>query len=167
MSAQPPPLPAGPTPAPPGGAPPRGWWQRHWKWALPVAIVAAIALVALAIAALLFGVRSTLVGSDVYQDAVARARANHDIIALIGEPMAEGFMPTGSINTSTTGGGSGEAELTITLTGPDGDGTLVVEAERKRGQWRYASLVFLDASGRGPVTLVDADAGIGAPAIAP
>ncbi|WP_052773056.1 cytochrome c oxidase assembly factor Coa1 family protein [Luteimonas sp. FCS-9] len=164
MSATPPPLPAGPT-VPHAAPPPRGWWQRNWKWALPVAIVSALALAAAAFAALLFGIRGSLIGSDVYQDAVARARAHPEMVALIGEPMTEGFMPMGSVSSSTTGGGSGEADLMVTLTGPDGSGTLFVEAGRARGQWRYASLFFVEESGAGMVTLVDDDTGIGAPAI--
>ena len=167
MSAMPPPLPPSSNPPHTMPTPSRGWWQRHWKWALPVAIVTAIALAALAIAALLFGVRSTLVGSDVYQDAVARARADREIIALIGEPMTEGFLPAGSINTSTLGGGTGEAGLIVTLTGPKGEGTLYVEAKRKRGQWRYGSLFFIKATDDGMVTLVDQATGVGEPAIAP
>ncbi|MEN4902687.1 cytochrome c oxidase assembly factor Coa1 family protein [Luteimonas sp. TWI1416] len=132
-----------------------------------MAIVTAIALAALAITALLFGVRSALVDSDVYQDALARARADREIIALIGEPMTESFMPAGNINTSTLGGGSGEASLMVTLTGPKGEGTLYVEAKRKRGQWRYGSLFFIKATDDGRVTLVDPATGLGEPAIAP
>ena len=127
--------------------PPRGWWQRNWKWAVPVLVLTLIALVVAFFAAILFAVRGSMMHSDVYTDAVARARANPELVALLGEPLEPGFMPSGSVSSTSEGGGSGKADLAISLEGPRGGGQLVASAERRLGNWIYESLVFMPEGG--------------------
>ena len=127
------------SPAPP----PRNWWQRNWKWCLPLLVLMLVALVCSFIAAILFTVRGAMMGTDVYTDALSRARSHPAVSASLGEPVTPGFMPTGSINTSSSEGGSGTADLTINLEGPRGKGRVIIAAERRRGSWEYQRLLFL------------------------
>lgn len=140
MSSMPPPLPPEPVAS---HAAPRGWWQRNWKWAAPLMVITAFALLAGAVGALVLGVRGSLLASDVYADAVARARHHPEVAAALGDPISEGFMPSGSISKRTTGGGSGEAELMIELSGPNGSGMVNADAHRVHGRWVYRRLVFI------------------------
>jgi len=123
--------------------PPRGWWKRNWKWALPVTVLTFIALVVTLIVIVLFAIRGSMMRSDVYADALARARAHPDLVETIGTPITPGFMPMGSISTSSENGGSGRADLMIPVTGPDGTGYLAAMAERRMGTWTWESLLFV------------------------
>lgn len=144
MSTRPPPLPPH---IPPAAAAPRGWWQRHWKWALPVVVVGVFAILVACAAGLLFALRGTMMGSDVYRDAMARAVAHPELVAALGEPVEAGFMPMGSISRSSEDGGSGRADLVIGLSGPRGEGHLVATADRRLGAWTWESLVFVPEGG--------------------
>ena len=140
MSTIPPPLPPRPAPMPP---PPRGWWKRNWKWALPVTVLTFVALVVTFVAIVLFAIRGSMMRSDVYADAMARARAHPEVVAAIGAPITPGFMPMGSISTSSEDGGSGRADLMIPIEGPRGTGHLAAMAERRLGTWTWESLLFV------------------------
>jgi len=114
-----------------------GWMQRNWKWAVPVMAVCAAAIVAALVAALLFGVRSMMQGSEPYRVALREARLEPKLVKRLGKPIEPGFMPMGSINTS---GDGGAASLQIPLSGPRASATLLVQARREAGQWRYHTL---------------------------
>lgn len=134
----PPPLPdvvwppSAPPPAPQG----RGWWQRHWKWAVPL-----LSLVCLSIfAALIYGfvmiVGAAMRDNDAYRIAMAQAAADPQLAEAIGTPIEhDGFM-TGSISSGT----ASRAELQIPVSGPRGEATVFVEAESRQGVWAFEVL---------------------------
>jgi len=144
MSAVPPPLPPRPAPATP---PPRGWWQRHWKWALPALVLTCVSVIVALVATVLFAIRSSMMTSDVYRDAMRRATTHPELVASLGAPVEAGFMPMGSIRTSSEDGGAGRADLVIFVGGPAGKGQLVAAADRRLGAWTYESLIFVPESG--------------------
>ncbi|MCR6625938.1 cytochrome c oxidase assembly factor Coa1 family protein [Pseudoxanthomonas japonensis] len=113
------------------------WWQRNWKWFVPVLAALFFALLIACIigfAALIFGIlRST----PPYPQAVARAQADPAVIAALGEPVHTGWFVQGK---TSTNGASGEAELAIPLIGSRAEGTLYVVAEKRAGEWRYETL---------------------------
>ena len=114
-----------------------GWWQRNWKWCVPVLAAVLLTLfVALALGgvALLLG---AIKSSVAYQQALTRAQSDPAVIAALGEPIRAGWFVQGNISTS---GASGEADLAIPLDGPRADGTLYVVAEKRAGEWRYETL---------------------------
>jgi hypothetical protein len=113
------------------------WWSRNWKWFVPLGC-AGMAVVGTAVVALLFtAVMGVMKSSDVYKEALARARADAVVINELGQPIEPGWMISGSINTS---GPSGEASLSIPLSGPRKRGTLFVEARRSAGVWTFTRL---------------------------
>lgn len=134
MSTISPPLPLRPAPAPVRR---RGWWQRNWKWVLALVVLGAILGV---ICVAVFSVRAILHNSDVYADAVARARVEPQVVAVLGEPVDPGFLPLGNISVST--GGGGRADLRTPLRGGHSEGRLLAVAERRDGRWRYEMLTF-------------------------
>ena len=114
------------------------WWDRNWKWFVPVAVLSGIALLAgfvFAIVSLVFGV---IKSSDAYQEALARARASPAVISALGSPIKEGFYVTGNINVS---GPSGDAKLAIPVSGPKDEGTIYLEARKSADLWSYSVLV--------------------------
>lgn len=76
--------------------------------------------------------------SDVYREALARAKASPGVVRSLGEPLREGLFVSGSIQVT---GPSGNAELAIPLSGPRGKGTIYLEARKSAGRWNYSRLL--------------------------
>jgi Cytochrome oxidase complex assembly protein 1 len=93
-----------------------------------VAFVGSVALI----------VFSAVKSTDVYKDALARAKAHPSVIEALGSPINEGFVVSGNTNVN---GASGEANLSIPISGPKGKGTIYVAANKSLGRWTYSGLV--------------------------
>jgi hypothetical protein len=76
--------------------------------------------------------------TDVYKDAVARAKANPAVIAALGSPIKEGMFLSGNANVN---GASGESNLAIPISGTHGKGTIYLIAKKSLGRWNYSELV--------------------------
>ena len=81
---------------------------------------------------------SAMKSTDVYKDALARAKADSAVIEALGSPITEGFLVSGNTNVN---GASGEANLSIPVSGPIGKGTIYVAAKKSLGQWNYSGLI--------------------------
>ncbi len=113
------------------------WWQRNWKWFVPVCL-GSVVLFAGFIVLILTIVFGMMKSSDAYKDALAMARANPYVQDALGSPIEEGLLVAGNINIS---GSSGYADLAIPVSGPDGSGTIYVVASKSAGQWTFLKLV--------------------------
>ena len=135
------------------------WWNRNWKWALPVGcLVLLLPVLAIsgfvgAILAIVFG---SIKSTDVYEEALALARSNPAVVEALGEPVEDGWFMTGQINVN---GPSGSADISIPLHGPKGKGTLYVVASKSAGRWEYHTLE-LAVNGRDDrIDLLEAERG--------
>lgn len=120
-----------------------------------IALVAGVGcLVPIAGCCVFFGVVGTTVGvslksAEPYQEGLARARGNAQVIEALGEPINEGWMPSGSIGVN---GAGGHADVSVGLSGPKGSGTLYVSAIKQAGAWKYNEVVVeLDNGTRIPL----------------
>jgi len=77
--------------------------------------------------------------TDVYKDALARAKVHPAVIEALGSPITEGFLVSGNTNVN---GASGEANLSVPIAGPKGKGTIYAAARKSLGQWNYSGLVL-------------------------
>ncbi len=103
------------------------------------------ALVVGCIAAIALLINTGFKSSAVYQEAMQAAQSNPRVIAVLGEPIREGFPIMGSIETA---GLSGEADLRIPIRGPEGRGMLQASARRQGGVWVYYTLaVYIPSTG--------------------
>lgn len=125
-------------------APPRSWWRRNLKWVIPAGCLALLALFALLVFTLM---RHT----DVCREALARAEANPQVRAELGEPIREGWWVLGRIKMS---GPSGYANLAIPLKGSRKDGTLYAMAHKSAGIWKYDTLEVAVEGQPGRISLV-------------
>jgi hypothetical protein len=82
---------------------------------------------------------SAMKSSDVYKDALARAKTHPAVIEALGSPVTEGLLLSGNTNVN---GASGEANLSIPVSGPKGKGTIYVAATKSLGRWNYSGLVL-------------------------
>ncbi len=114
------------------------WWDRNWKWFLPVSCLLAVFLFAGFIGLIFYGVTSMIRSSEVYQMALQSARKNPELVSALGEPIVEGIFITGNIS---EGGASGSADLAIPISGPRGEATLYVVARESAGQWTFRRLI--------------------------
>ena len=98
--------------------------------------------------------------SDVYKDALARAKTHPAVIEALGSPVTEGFLLSGNTNVN---GASGEANLSIPVSGPKGKGTIYVAATKSLGRWNYSGLVLEIAKTRQRIDLLQRPAPASSP----
>jgi hypothetical protein len=115
----------------------RTWWQRNWKWFVPVAGLGSLVLFAAFIALIVTIVLGRIQSSDVYKDALATARTNPSVIKALGSPIQADRFVTGSI---IKRGPFGEADLAIAISGPKGKGTIYARASKSMGRWTFSQL---------------------------
>ena len=127
-------------PAPPPDQ--RSWFGRNWKWLVPVGCLAPIILCCGFFSVIWFTVTGVIKSSDAYTQAVAAARANEEVKALLGEPISEGMMPTGNISINDA---HGDADLSISISGPKGSATLHAVATKDAGKWTFSKLEVVPA----------------------
>lgn len=117
----------------------KNWWERNWKWFVPIAVVSFFALLAIFIFLIMTFVFGLMKSSEPYKDAISIARSNYAVVEALGEPIEEGFFTSGNINIS---GSSGVADLAIPVTGPKGSAVIYLESRKSAGKWSYSTLVI-------------------------
>ena len=114
------------------------WWKRNWKWFVPVGCFS-VALMFLAfVGSILVIIFSAMKSTDVYKEALARAKTDSAVMEALGSPTKDGFLVSGNTNVN---GASGESNLAIPISGPKGKGTIYVSTNKSLGQWNYSGLV--------------------------
>lgn len=120
------------------------WWNRNWKWFVPVGCLTLLALFAGVVFLLVAGVFGLMKQAEPYRHGLQAAQANPAVIAALGSPIEPGFFASGSIHVDNA---SGEARLAIPIAGSRGKGTVYVDAEKTRDRWSYSHLeVAIDGS---------------------
>lgn len=114
-----------------------GWWSRNWKWFVPAGCLTFVVLMVAFVAAIVLIVFGAMKSSDAYKTAVARAKANSDVVAALGTPIAEGMWVSGKTNVN---GSSGEADITFPISGPKGKAKVYAVATKTAGRWTYSTL---------------------------
>lgn len=105
---------------------------------MPVTVVTLVVFFVALVGSIALIVFSAIKSTDVYKEALTRAKAHPAVIEAIGLPITEGLLVSG--NTSVNGA-SGEANLSIPISGPNGKATIYVAATKSLGQWNYSGLV--------------------------
>ena len=114
------------------------WWTRNWKWFVPTGCFSLLVVFVVFVSSIALIVFSAMKSTDVYKEALARAKANSAVIDALGSPVTEGFLVSGNTNVN---GASGEANLSIPISGPNGKGTIYAVASKSLGRWSYSGLV--------------------------
>jgi Cytochrome oxidase complex assembly protein 1 len=114
------------------------WWKRNWKWFVPLGCFTVALLFLVFVGSILVIVFSAIKSTDVYKEALARAKSDSAVIEALGSPINDGFLVSGNTNVN---GASGESNLAIPISGPKGKGTIYASANKSLGQWNYSGLV--------------------------
>jgi len=120
-------------------SPAPNWWQRNWKWFVPVGCFSIVLLFIAFAGSIVLIVFSAVKSTDVYKDALSRAKAHPAVIEALGSPVTDGFLVSGNTNVN---GAAGETNLSIPVSGPKGKGTIYVAATKSLGRWNYSGLIF-------------------------
>lgn len=116
---------------------PPNWLGRNWKWVVPVGFVLLLLLAITFVGGILLIVETSFQHSGCYIQALARARADGNVVQRMGQPLVPGWLALGSINIS---GPSGNADISIPVSGPKGKGTIYVVAKKSAGEWNFEKL---------------------------
>ena len=130
---------------------PKGCLGRNWKWMLPVGCLGLILAGVLVIGGIFLAAMSAIKSSDVYKGALQRAQSNHEAVALLGEPIKDGWFVKGNVRFV---GSSGTANFEVPISGPKKSGTLFVRASYEGAAWMYERL-DLAAEGGETISLLD------------
>lgn len=114
------------------------WWKRNWKWFVPLGCLTVALMSLLFVGSILVIVFSAMKSTDVYREALARAKSDPALIEALGSPIKDGFLFSGNTNVN---GASGESNLSIPISGPKGKATVYVSANKLLGRWNYSGLV--------------------------
>lgn len=129
----------------------RSWFDRNWKWTVPLAIVCAIALGAGLVASVLGFIKN----SGPYQEALQRAESDPRVTARLGGPVKAGYLVSGSV--TARGADRGNADLSIRIKGPKGEGTVHAVATKSGGKWRFEELDVVVAGDPARIDLLATD----------
>jgi len=105
---------------------------------VPLGCFSVALLFLLFVGSILVIVFSAMKSTDVYKEALSRAKADPAVIEALGSPIKDGFLTSGNTNVN---GASGETNLAIPISGPKGKGTIYVSANKSLGEWIYSGLV--------------------------
>ncbi|SET75983.1 cytochrome c oxidase assembly factor Coa1 family protein [Stenotrophomonas indicatrix] len=130
----PPPIPAPSTLAP-------GWWCRHWRWAMPLAVLLFLAALGGAIAWSVLRWTEAAHDSAPMREAMRRAGCSVELVQVFGEPLQAGTLPLGSMQTAING--ERDVGLTVALEGPHAHGRLFVKGTRSDDVWDYPVMYVL------------------------
>ena len=138
----------------------KNWWDRNWKWFVPVGCLGLLVLIGGFIALLVYLLFGFVKSTATYKEAVAKAKANPAVMEALGSPIKEGFFILGNINIS---GSSGQANLSIPISGPKDKARIYAVAKKSAGKWTLSTLeVAIKASGR-RIDILSADTGLSHP----
>jgi hypothetical protein len=82
------------------------WWNRNWKWFVPLGCFTVAVLFFAFVGSILVIVFSAMKSTDVYKEALARAKTDPAVIEVLGSPIKDGFLLSGNTNVN---GASGES----------------------------------------------------------
>jgi hypothetical protein len=138
--------------APPFPPRPRTWFERNWKWLVPLLVVGVLVLLSAFAGGLFYVIASEFRASYPYQLAVRRATESPAVVAKLGTPLHIGWFVMGSIKFENA---DGDASISIPISGPNGKGRIFVVGNKHANHWSFDTLE-VDVSGQDePIPLLD------------
>lgn len=135
-------------------APPqrKSWFEKNWKWFVPVIAGEMLLVMTMFVFAILTFVFSIIRNTYPYQYATQRASESSEVADRIGAPLQFGWFVGGEYGYT---GSSGHAYIQIPISGQKGRGTIIVEGDRREGRWQFHTLeVDVDGSSE-PINLLE------------
>ena len=115
----------------------KSWWARNWMWVVPVGCLAPLVVCCGIITLIVTVAFGAIKSSEVYQEAVTKAKEDKAVQAALGTPIQEGFFVIANMQIND---GNGNADLTIPISGPKGAATIHAVAQRAADKWTFSTL---------------------------
>jgi Cytochrome oxidase complex assembly protein 1 len=121
-------------------APKKSWLARFW-WVIILALLLLGGLSTVCcVGTGVLGIFSLMKSSPVFRDSLAMVQENPDAREYLGEPIQAGWLVSGEISETPSGG---TAEISYPVSGPRGSGTVYVTAKKAEGEWIILRLVLV------------------------
>lgn len=130
----------------------QNWFQRNWKWFVPVGCGGIVAVIVAFVAVILMIIMGSIKTSDAFKMALATAAQDPRVQEKLGSPIEAGWFISGNIEVS---GATGKANLSIPIHGPRGKGKLYADGTKAAGQWRFSTLAVEAESDGSRIDLLD------------
>ncbi|UXM94093.1 cytochrome c oxidase assembly factor 1 family protein [Bartonella sp. HY329] len=119
---------------------PISWWARNKGWFFPLLIIlGCIGAFILVICTIIYFVVGAVKKSEPYLLGLEIAKKNAEIVALMGEPIEEGFFVGGNTPAPNE---QGMIDMSIPLTGPKGSGVVLIVGQKLGDDWKYSRILF-------------------------
>jgi len=128
----------------------KSWIEQHPYAKIALGLLLLFVLMGSFIVILFTIILSSFHGSEVYQQAIARARTDPQVVQELGEPVRPGWLILGELKTSND---TGKADLQIPISGPRGKAQIRAIAEKSEGVWRFSCLQVV-VGGKDPIDLL-------------
>lgn len=130
----------------------RTFWQKHWKWLLPIVFLSPIVIMLLTCASFLWSVNKLNESRPAYEMTV-EALTNSELVAdALGSPLVFDELILGEVRVKD---GEGTATLQFGVAGPKGHGLAVSQATETGGVWRVDKLRVEVKAGEQADTTID------------
>ena len=115
----------------------KSWLDQHPRSKIPLGCLTVLFLIGMFVVLVMTIVTASVHSSDVYKEAMARAAADENVRAQIGNPIKADWLIAGELKVSKH---TGSADLSIPISGSRGRGTIRAVASKSGGVWRFSSL---------------------------
>lgn len=119
--------------------PRRSWFSRNWFWAVPVGCLSPVLLCGGFVTVIALSVFGLIKSITPYNDSLVMVQQDVNAIENMGEPIEAGFVVTGNVHVSGSGG---NADFSYPVSGPKGGGWVYVVAEKENGKWTTKSVIL-------------------------
>jgi hypothetical protein len=123
----------------------RTWWDRNWKWLVPVTCLVPALVCTGAITMILAMVMEFMKSTPPYEQSLAAVTEHAAVREALGTPIEAGWVVTGNVE---SGPRSGHADITYTVSGPSGSARVFVVGDFNGAGWTY-SRMQLEIEGTG------------------
>jgi len=117
----------------------KSWWQRNFKWLVPVALIAAVVAVVFSFTGSMGDFAQAYADMPLYEKAHNKAASDNRVAEKLGtlKPIDKMTVAEGAVNYSEDGNAMNG---TITLKGSKGKGKMDINAIKVNGAWQYNSI---------------------------
>lgn len=130
----------------------KSWFEKNWKWFVPLLTVGALLLAFAFVAAAYLFASSIIRNTFPYQFATQHALESSAVAERLGSPLHVGWFVAGQINYTNS---EGTAHLRIPVSGPKGKGTIMLDGKRRAGHWEFDTLEVDVAGSSEPIDLLE------------
>lgn len=115
------------------------WAWKHKLMMLPIVLALMLSVCGGVVGMIYISALSGVRENPLHREAVTIASENEQVRKALGEPMAGGFIESGTINIDEEAQ-FGSADIEIPISGPLGRGRLIVEGKLAEGNWSVEKL---------------------------